>query len=975
MKNFKILFAALLSISLLASCNNEITSEIDGKDGSTWLCGNEVPSKHLPAKIGDFYFDKDDGDVYRLEESGWVLLLNITGPQGEVGETGNPGKSAYDLYVEKHPEYTKTQQEWIEELVNGELVEVEKHTVTFNPNNGGQTFTKEVEDGGKLTKPTDPSNGEYTFLGWYDSVYDEKWMFSGFIVTEDITLTAKWSNTTEDSGNQGGNSGNQGGDSGNQGGDSGNTGGNTPSYTYTDFSANEKTLFNNYFGFVIPFIPNNEYYVEEYEFVGEEGLNFYTIGNSQSDFDTFRNVLTSSGYVADGTEQDEYGDTWYFYLKGEVYIDASFYTITDGDYPGDYIDIYVYVLTEDSDNTGGGSGDSGEEEPSNPGTQVPVKKYEKITSSLTDWSGNYLIVYEEGNLAFDGSLATLDAVSNTFNVTISNNSIDWSEAVQAKSFTIEKLSSGYSIKSASGYYIGNTSDSNKILSSTSTQYTNTISLDNESIKIVGQGNSVLRFNSATDQNRFRYYKSGTYSSQQAIQLYKLTESTTGEGGNAEGNLTPTGDVTTVDFNSSKVTFKNKNDINYYEYGCPTMNDGTNSPKVLVIPVEFSDVTAQSKGYTIEGVKNAFLPKSETNATLDYYSVYDYFYASSYGKLSLDITVCDSWFKPQYASTYYASYTEMDGQDEYFMGDQLVIDEALAYLSQTMDLSKFDSDNDQVIDAVVIINTLDIDPNTDINWAYQYYNYLTDDEGYYYEYDGVSANTYLWAQYGFLHDDGNSEDYSGLANPTNTYTFIHEFSHVLGADDYYDYSDLGNHPLNGYDIMDSSTADHNPFTKMHYGWISASKVITATSSVTVDLNAFEETGDTIIIANNYDETKGVYQEYWLICYYNNTGLNESPYGLFEETGIVVYHVNATLTSEVYEGETYYYFANSNSDASHEYGTVNNLIEFVKNGNDYVYTVGDSLSSTIKDDNNVKVPYTFTVDSIDSTKATLTFTVNN
>ena len=86
-------------------------------------------------------------------------------------------------------------------------------------------------------------------------------------------------------------------------------------------------------------------------------------------------------------------------------------------------------------------------------------------------------------------------------------------------------------------------------------------------------------------------------------------------------------------------------------------------------------------------------------------------------------------------------------------------------------------------------------------------------------------------------------------PTNTYTFIHEFSHVLGADDYYD-TTYTNHPLEGYDIMDAMTADHNPFTKMHYGWINSSRLVTASNDVTLELNAFEETGDTIIIANNY-----------------------------------------------------------------------------------------------------------------------------
>lgn len=434
--------------------------------------------------------------------------------------------------------------------------------------------------------------------------------------------------------------------------------------------------------------------------------------------------------------------------------------------------------------------------------------------------------------------------------------------------------------------------------------------------------------------------------------------------NNDGITTST--VKNLSFSSSSLTNKNKADLDYYEYGCPSIG----SPNVLVVPVEFSDVTASSKGYTTTAIKNAFLPKSQTNAELDYYSVYDYFYTSSYGKLSLNIEVLDNWFKPKNNSTYYKNATiEYDGE-KFEGGDQLILDEILQYLdNQGVDLSKYDSDNDTVIDSVVMVSTLPIDDDENasmLHWAFQYYNYYVDNEGYYYEYDGVSANAYLWAPYQFMYETETGYDSKA---PTNTYTFIHEFSHVLGADDYYD-TTYTNHPLEGYDIMDAMTADHNPFTKMHYGWIESSRLVTASDKVTLELTAFEETGDTIIVANNYNEKKGIYQEYWLIVYYTDTKLNEYPYGLFDE-GVVVYHINA----EVDSSSGYEYFINSNTDASDEYyGSVNNLIEFVKDGNDFIYTVGEQLSSTIKDDNNVKVPYTFKIDSINSEKVTLTFTKN-
>ena len=202
----------------------------------------------------------------------------------------------------------------------------------------------------------------------------------------------------------------------------------------------------------------------------------------------------------------------------------------------------------------------------------------------------------------------------------------------------------------------------------------------------------------------------------------------------------------------------------------------------------------------------------------------------------------------------------------------------------------------------MINTLDIGDD-DFHWAYRYWNYYTDNDGYCYEYDGVSANDYVWASFQFLHEregfDGESNyDDTSL---TNTYTYIHEFAHILGADDYYDLS-YTTAPLDGRDMMDSGCGDHSAYTKFNFGWITTSRLIVADSTVTVTLDAFEKAGDTIILANNWDAKLGVYQEYYIITYYTNSGLNAGEYGFFEEEGIVVYHINASLYKEEYDEAT-------------------------------------------------------------------------
>ena len=149
--------------------------------------------------------------------------------------------------------------------------------------------------------------------------------------------------------------------------------------------------------------------------------------------------------------------------------------------------------------------------------------YNKVSSSSDLTSGQYLIVYETDSLVFNGALTSLDATSNTISVTISNNQITKTSATEASEFTID--TSAGTILSASGKYIGNESNSNSLTSS-STVLTNTITYNNGDIDVVSSGGAYLRYNTTDGQTRFRYYKSSSYTNQQAIQFYKLSGSST-----------------------------------------------------------------------------------------------------------------------------------------------------------------------------------------------------------------------------------------------------------------------------------------------------------------------------------------------------------------------------------------------------------------------------------------------------------------
>ncbi len=177
--------------------------------------------------------------------------------------------------------------------------------------------------------------------------------------------------------------------------------------------------------------------------------------------------------------------------------------------------------------------------------------YVKVTSTADLTSGEYLIVYEGTSVAFNGGLETLDAEGNIIAVEIVENQlIKGGAEVDAAAFTYDAEAG--SLKSASGYYIGRTSDGNGLQSNTETIYTNTLSInDNGDADIVGEGGAYLRYNDNENPNshglRFRYYKSSTYTNQKAIQLYKKVEGEEPAAvrGDADGN----GDVNMDDLSA------------------------------------------------------------------------------------------------------------------------------------------------------------------------------------------------------------------------------------------------------------------------------------------------------------------------------------------------------------------------------------------------------------------------------------------
>lgn len=129
----------IVSIELTDSANNKDTYTITFDDGrkTTFTVTNGVDGEqgipgedgHTPiieiGKNGNWYIDGMDTGV------------SSKGPQGEPGKDGEDGLSAYEIYLKYHPEYEGTEEDWINDLINGNLYE-------NNPSIDLDEYTKQV---------------------------------------------------------------------------------------------------------------------------------------------------------------------------------------------------------------------------------------------------------------------------------------------------------------------------------------------------------------------------------------------------------------------------------------------------------------------------------------------------------------------------------------------------------------------------------------------------------------------------------------------------------------------------------------------------------------------------------------------------------------------------------------------------------------------------------------------------------------
>ena len=151
--------------------------------------------------------------------------------------------------------------------------------------------------------------------------------------------------------------------------------------------------------------------------------------------------------------------------------------------------------------------------------EVSNGDYVKVTTAPTDWSGEYLIVCETNNVAFNGTVQ--NDWGRCSDVTISNATIASDPTTEAYKVIVSTYNSGYSFRFPDGKYMSWQGEKKFSESDNATAYT--IALSNGNVNIT-YGNNSLRYNHSNGSGGLRSYASSN-TQMTAIQLYKKTSST------------------------------------------------------------------------------------------------------------------------------------------------------------------------------------------------------------------------------------------------------------------------------------------------------------------------------------------------------------------------------------------------------------------------------------------------------------------
>ena len=372
--------------------------------------------------------------------------------------------------------------------------------------------------------------------------------------------------------------------------------------------------------------------------------------------------------------------------------------------------------------------------------------------------------------------------------------------------------------------------------------------------------------------------------------------------------------------------------------CPSIGD----VKLLVIPVWFTDsssyVNASKRELIRSDINDAYFANREKFGS--YYSVSEFYKEESAGKLNLTGTVSE-WYESDKSISYAGTY------ETNISNTQAIVKSAVDwyFTNHTEDSrANYDSDKDGYLDGVITIYAA---PDCRaVNIPSDYMNKYQNLWAYCSWVSGISPSVanptvrpFFWASYDFMYgltsavDRTGSNYYKGTTaySRLDTHTYIHEMGHVLGLEDYYDYSNQYI-PAGGFSMEDFNVGGHDPYSLMAYGWVDP---YIPTDSCRIKIGTFQKTKEVILLTPSWNSYSSVFDEYLLLELYSPEGTNTfdinniySPgnSGAYPSgttsVGIRLWHVDARLTKLVSPPNTFSSELYSDARPNNHYGAFTN-----------------------------------------------------
>lgn len=382
------------------------------------------------------------------------------------------------------------------------------------------------------------------------------------------------------------------------------------------------------------------------------------------------------------------------------------------------------------------------------------------------------------------------------------------------------------------------------------------------------------------------------------------------------------------------------ELNYNDLSGTLSNNKSVMPSLgdanlLVIPVHLPGGNEYKTDKVKSDIEKVFFGDKD-DSSLGFKSVKQYYSEASYGKFNLSGTVTD-WFD---ATTLVSDVKDITSGTYGTIVNKILrgaVDWAGS--SQGINLKDFDNNEDGNIDGVYLVydhldwtteNYIQHESNPQFDsstlnqafWNFTYWDFYSESKN-----DKPSTSGFSWSSFDMMYtsycerNKNDTPDLSDLSKiKLDSHTFIHEFGHLLGLEDYYSSSDSSYHPAGESTMMDQNIGDLDSYSKMLLGWVTP-YVVYGTSEITIT-NVSKNSGNSVIvIPSNYaeisqsveDAIKGnridkfrykfnPFSEYLMIDLYTPDGNNEQdtygPYvfdrsAMANKVGVRIYHIDSRI----------------------------------------------------------------------------------